>query len=138
MSEAVGSCGTVASVDGDRVEVMIGVVSACNHCQAKVACGVVRAANRTVHARAAVPLAPGDAVRLELSAASARLALAVAFVAPLVVALAAMARLLWSGAGDAVAGVGALLSVAAYFGLVRVLRGTLTRSLRIDAVPEPV
>jgi positive regulator of sigma E activity len=71
MSETVVRQGTVLSIDGDVLRVVVGRPDACGHCAAANACHTFSGGRRhEARARNECGAAPGQRVRLEMDAAS--------------------------------------------------------------------
>lgn len=127
-------CGTVTAIDGATVKVMVGKLSACDHCRSRLACGVVRTGGYlTVDAYPHSPMKPGTPVRLELSSRSAATAICAAFVLPVVLMIGTFAIISNTTPNELVAGLGALTAVPAYYIVLYTGRTRLKKHLRIHA-----
>lgn len=127
-------CGTVSAVEGATVKVMVGRLSACDHCRSRIACGVAgQGSYHTVDAHPQSPMTPGTPVRLELSTRSIALAICLAFVLPVVLMILVFASITSATPNELAAGLGALATVPLYYFVLYTGRNRLKRYLRIRA-----
>ncbi len=127
-------CGTVTAIEGATVKVMVGKLSACDHCRSRLACGVSRkGVYHTVDAYPRSPMKQGTPVRLELSSRSAALAICIAFVLPVVLMVTVFAFISNTTPNELIAGLGALTAVPAYYIVLYTGRNRLKQYLRIHA-----
>ena len=127
-------CGTVVATEGATVKVMVGKLSACDHCRSRLACGVAHSGGYVfVDAFPRSPMKQGTPVRLELSSRSAATAICAAFVLPVVLMIGTFALISNTTPNELVAGLGALAAVPAYYLVVYAGRNRLKKYLRIHA-----
>lgn len=133
MSKKICHQGVIESINGSRARIRTVRSAACDACEAAGTCHSQR--GKDFHIDVDDPqLAnrkPGDNVRIEISAASGRQAVAVGFGLPLVVFTATLLGMHYGGCSDeksALAGLGVL---AAYYIIIYALRRRMERHFKV-------
>ncbi len=122
--QKVRQCGVVESVNGNVVRVRCVRLSACDTCSASSSCRTVHGKAMYVDVHDTEPdiCKVGDRVIVETGARSARDAVLLGFVWPLVAFVVVLAFASVSGTSDCVAAFYALMALAAYYILLYALR----------------
>ena len=125
--ETVSHSGKIISVDPQLITVEIVSESACGACHAKGLCGLGE--QKVKQVSVPTPVSPfyevGEEVCVDLKASMGHKAVWIAYALPLVVLLAVIGIFLKAGAGELVAGLAGIGSVAVYYFCIWLLRGRL-------------
>lgn len=127
MAEDIRHKGVVERVEGDTAVVRIVQTSACAACHAAKMCMASESRDKRIEARLTRPVAVNEEVDVVVREELGWLAVVIAYVIPFVLLVAAVAGLGKLGWSEAKAGTGALLSVAVYYGVLRLFRDKLQR-----------
>ena len=115
--------GKVLRVPGDGIaEVEILVSEACAGCQAKSVCSPGKSETKVVMARTRSPLKPGDRVTVEMKLSQGFRALAIGYVLPFLVLIAAFVITYLAGADELLSALLSFAAVAGYYLVVWLLR----------------
>jgi sigma-E factor negative regulatory protein RseC len=126
--------GTVAAVFESGVDVAIVSEAACGNCKMKKACGMEETADKTVTVFTpdAGLFRVGEPVEVLMKQSMGYRAIAIAYLLPVVVVLAALAALVRSGVPELVSGPGALGFLAIYYMVIYRFRDRLGRQVRFE------
>jgi sigma-E factor negative regulatory protein RseC len=118
---------TVENVEGDAVDVVMTVDGACQSCNAQKICGMNEGKERRISIRTpfAAEFSPGDSVVVGIERRMSVPALAVAYIYPFVLMLAALLALLQVGVVELFAGLASLGVLAVYYFVVWLLRSRI-------------
>ena len=125
--ETVSHRGKVVQVTPEFTTVEIISSSACSACHASGVCGMSEYTKKAVEVptRAWENFTPGEEVNVVLKASMGHKAVWLAYVLPLLVLVAVLMGTLALGAGELVAGLGAIAGVAVYYLLLWLFRDRL-------------
>ncbi len=123
--------GRVESIDANLVRVKIVSNSACGSCSARKACGMSESAEKIVEveSRSAADYAVGEEVVVAVRRKVGLWAVAVAYIAPLVVLLAVLVGASALGLDEGRAALGAIGGVAAYYLLLWAFGGRISEKV---------
>ena len=107
------------------VEIVTG--SACSGCHAKSTCSLGNTDVRTITVKSDAKLNPGDKVTVEMEQSQGFRALAIGYVIPFLVLIAAFAALTIAGAGELGAALLSFAALAVYYFVVWLLRGRIDK-----------
>jgi len=107
------------------VEIVTG--SACSGCRAKSTCSLGNTDVRTITVKSDAKLNPGDKVTVEMEQSQGFRALAIGYVIPFLVLIAAFAALTIAGAGELGAALLSFAALAVYYFVVWLLRGRIDK-----------
>lgn len=130
MADIAEHKGIVTEVTDDLVRVKIESVSACAACHAKGLCSMSDKTDKIIDVKRSQlknEYHVGDAVTVVASSGKGLLAVVLAYLVPAVVAVAAVALMLWAGANELVASVVAIALVAVYYFILYLLRDKLNK-----------
>lgn len=121
--ETISHEGVVIKASGDgTADVDIITGSACSGCHAKSACSLGNTDVKTITVKSDAVLRPGDRVIVTMEQSQGFRALAIGYVLPFIVLIAAFAVLIIAGAGELLTALLSLASVALYYVVVFMLR----------------
>ena len=118
MAEVIKHDGVVDSIEGDCIHVRIVQASACAACGAKSLCSAAESKEKVIDVYGANTNAyiVGQRVMVEGVASMGMKAVRLAFLFPLLLLVATVAMVMWlTGGNEAMAALGALLALTAYF-----------------------
>jgi sigma-E factor negative regulatory protein RseC len=126
--------GTVREVFGNSVDVAIVSEAACGSCKLKKACGMDESREKmiTVFTPDASLFRVGQRVEVVMKQALGYWAMAVAYVVPVFVVLAALAVLVRIGVPELISGVAALVFLAIYYFLLYLFRDRIGKTIRFE------
>lgn len=127
LEDAIRHNGIVERVDGDLAIVRIVQTSACAACHAAGMCMASESREKIIEAQMLEPLHVGDNVEVLVREQAGWLAVCLAYVVPFVLLVAFVAAFDYLGWSEAKAGTAALVSVAVYYGVLRLFRDKLQR-----------
>lgn len=107
------------------VEIVTG--SACSGCRAKSACSLGNTDVRTITVKSDAKLNPGDKVTVEMEQSQGFRALAIGYVIPFLVLIAAFAALTIAGTRELGAALLSFTALAVYYFVVWLLRGRIDK-----------
>jgi sigma-E factor negative regulatory protein RseC len=120
--------GIVLKAPGDGtadVEIVTG--SACSSCHAKAACSLGSTDVRTITVKSHAKLNPGDRVTVEMEQSQGFRALAIGYVIPFLVLIAAFAALTVAGAGELGAALLSFATLAVYYLIAWLFRARIDK-----------
>ena len=120
--------GIVLKAPGDGtadVEIVTG--SACSGCHAKSACSLGSTDVRTITVKSDAKLNPGDKVMVVMKLTQGFRALAIGYIIPFIVLIAAFAGLTIAGAGELSSALLSFAALAVYYFIVWLLRGRIEK-----------
>jgi sigma-E factor negative regulatory protein RseC len=120
--------GIVLKAPGDGtadVEIVTG--SACSACHAKAACSLGSTDVRTITVKSDAKLKPGDRVTVEMEQSQGFHALAIGYVIPFLVLIAAFAALTVAGAGELGAALLSFATLAVYYLIAWLFRNRIDK-----------
>jgi positive regulator of sigma E activity len=121
--ETINHEGIVVKATGNgTADVDIITGSACSGCHAKSACSLGNTESRTITVRTSANLQPGDKVTVTMEQSQGFRALAIGYVVPFFVLIAAFTLLTISGAGELVSALLSFAALAVYYFIVWVFR----------------
>lgn len=128
MSESIYHDGIVEKVDGHTLFVRIVQQSACSGCHAKALCAAAEKKDKIIEiADTSGAYRPGEEVRICGHSSLGLQAVFLAFVVPIILIVAALAAANQLKLGDTAASVTCLILLAAYYGLLYMLRDKLKK-----------
>lgn len=121
--ETISHEGIVVKATGNgTADVDIITGSACSGCHAKSACSLGNTESRTITVRTNANLQPGDKVTVTMEQSQGFRALAIGYVVPFFVLIAAFTLLTVAGAGELPSALLSFAALAAYYFIVWVFR----------------
>jgi sigma-E factor negative regulatory protein RseC len=121
--ETISHEGTVIKASGNgTADVDIITGSACSACHAKSACSLGSTESRTITVRTNANLQPGDKVTVTMEQSQGFRALAIGYVVPFFVLIAAFILLTVAGAGELASALLSFAALAVYYFIVWVFR----------------
>lgn len=123
--------GRIESIDANLVRVKIVSNSACGSCSARKACGMSESAEKIVEVktRLAAEFEVGEEVLVTVKRKVGLWAVAVAYVAPLVVLMAILVGASFAGISEGRAALGSLVGVAIYYLLLWAFGGKISEKV---------
>lgn len=136
-SDAISHRGRIVSVTPEVTTVRIVSESACAACHARGLCGLGDSKVKEVEVptRGWNDWKVGDEVSVVLRASMGHKAVWLAYVIPLIVMVAALLGTLAAGGSELLAGGAAILAVALYYGVIRLLRDRLRNEYLFNIQP---
>lgn len=127
----IGHDGIVKKITEQTIEVIIECQSACAGCHAKGVCGMADLKQKTITAeRPSFPITPGDKVTVYASVNNAVYSVILAYIIPVLLIIGLIYLLLYIGAGETIAALGALGGIAVYFILLYFNRQRIGKKIR--------
>lgn len=124
--------GVVASVDGRRVSVDVEVGEACGSCASRSACALGRARDTrriSVDVPSGETYSVGERVDVAVCSSMGLMAVLLCYVCPLAVLLAVLAAAVAAGFPEGVAAMASLAAVAAYYAVLYLFRGRISKKV---------
>ncbi len=130
MADIAEHKGIITKITDETVSVTIEQVSACGSCHARTLCSMSDKTDKIIDVeRTRIKTEPhlGDEVTVVASADKGLLAVVLAYIVPAIIAVAAVAIALSIGSNELVASIVALALVAAYYGVLYLMRQKLNK-----------
>ncbi len=126
--------GTVVSVSGQSVKIQICQESACGGCAAKTLCNLSNSKEKVIECGCtnAGDYSVGDKVTVEISRNQGFLVTLFAYIFPLIIIVGVLFGAMAAGAGEGESAIAALLSVAAYFGILYFHKNKLNKTIKFE------
>ncbi len=131
--------GEVTRIDGNTVFVRMTVNSACSGCHAKAVCGVSETADKIVEVvtASAAEYEVGESVEVALLRDSmGAKSVVVAYVVPFLILTVALVGTILLGGSEGAAVVAAAASVAAYYGVLYMLRDRMKNTIKFIIIKQ--
>jgi sigma-E factor negative regulatory protein RseC len=126
--ETITHDGIVLRVPGDgTIDVEIITGNACSSCNAKSVCALGDTETRIITVKNNAPLHPGDHVTVVMEQSQGFRALAIGYIIPFIVLIAAFVLLTVTGAGELAAALLSFVVLAVYYLMVWLLRKRIDR-----------
>ncbi len=124
--ETVTHEGIVLKAPGDgTADVEIIVAEACAGCQARSVCSPGKSDTKVITVKSGAALKPGDRVTVVMQLSQGFRALAIGYIIPFIVLIAAFALLSAAGAGEVVAALLSFVALGIYYTVIWLLRGRI-------------
>ena len=125
-SDEISHEGVVEHVEGSDVRVRIVQNAACAGCAARGACVASETAVKIIDATAPDgTLHVGDKVTVSVSKRLGWRAVLLAFILPFIVMMLVLSCLIYSGADEVMAGVGAIIALIPYYAIIYIFRARI-------------
>lgn len=125
MTEEISHSGRIVKIDSNLITVEIVSESACASCHAAALCGMSEAKSKLVEVPSELGYSVGEEVWINMKKTMGMKAVAVAYVYPLFVLVAALLVCIAAGVGELSSGLVAIGAVALYYCVIYLLRGKL-------------
>lgn len=123
--EEISHSGRIVKIDSELITVEIVSESACASCHAAALCGMAEAKSKLVEVPSELGYSVGEEVWINMKKTMGMKAVAVAYVYPLFVLVAALLICIATGVGELSSGLAAIGAVALYYCVIYLLRGKL-------------
>lgn len=123
--EEISHSGRIVKIDSKLITVEIISESACASCHAAALCGMSEAKSKLVEVPSELGYSVGEEVWINMKKTMGMKAVAVAYVYPLFVLVAALLVCIAAGVGELSSGLAAIGAVALYYFVIYLLRGKL-------------
>lgn len=140
LQDAIEHDGEIVAVEKGKIKVRVISKSACSSCHAKSVCGAGDAKEKIIDV---IPdtehhsYAVGDKVMVSITPKMGKKAVVLGFAVPFLLMVVVAFGTLYNGLSEAVSALAALITVAAYYGGIYLLRNKIDRQFSFQIRPNP-